>query len=83
MDKTIIPFDLKTEEVISFLADKYDLEKKEVRAIVMAPFSYIKDILRTGEKAVDFKSLRIIGFGTFEPKKTYLRCLISKEQQSQ
>jgi nucleoid DNA-binding protein len=50
-----------TQEIIYFLANKYDLPLQEVKSMVDSQFKFIKEIIEEGE----FDTIRLPYFGKF------------------
>ncbi len=53
---------MNKNELISAVADKTDLTKKDAQAAIEATLDVIKDTVKKGDK------IQLIGFGNFEPK---------------
>ena len=56
----------RTSKIIKEIAYNHNFTEKEVYDMVMAPFNLVVEVMRNGDRnKVDFKSVRIISFGTF------------------
>ena len=65
------------EELIYFLANKYNLPIQQIEEIVTSQFKFVKNIMSAG----DFESVRLPYFGKFSAKKERIKHINKKTNE--